>query len=223
MAIDQALFEAHAAGMGLPTIRVYRWEGQALTIGRLQDLDAARAAFPGVSCIRRPTGGRAVLHGSDLTITVVASEEILRPRPTARGVLASYHLLLQGVVQTVEDFGGRLVPGRNLRRENRSQDCFERVAACDLVDQATGVKALGAAQLRRRGAILQQVSLRPLQNVEILGAEFQRRLRHNFTEVLQVCGWRVENELTQEELRRASRIVENELLVSENSRRLPAS
>ncbi len=196
--------------MGLPTIRVYDWDEPALTIGRLQDFEAARLAFSGMACIRRPTGGRAVLHGSDLTISVVVREEQLRPRIEERGVLGSYHLLVQAIVETAGEYGICLERSPNSRGTNRSQDCFKHVAACDLVDQATGEKLLGAAQLRRQGTILQQMSLRPLQNVEILGAEFQASLRHNFQKILQISAWRLENELTQEERARATQIVERE-------------
>jgi len=211
MAIDQAIFEAHAEGIAPPTIRVYEWEAPVVTIGRLQSAEAARAAFPGLTCIRRPTGGRAVLHGDDLTISVVVREDLIRSCLAKRGILASYHLLLEAVVKTVAEYGVCLDQGSDRRREARSEDCFERVASCDLVERATGQKALGSAQLRRGGAILQQMSLRPLQKVQILGSEFQSCLRHNFKDVLGIDRW-LENGLTPREQIRARAIVREEMV-----------
>ena len=72
MAADLALLDAVAAG-GPPALRVYQWSPPALSLGRFQpeddvDHDACRRA--GVEVVRRPTGGRALLHGGDLTYAV---------------------------------------------------------------------------------------------------------------------------------------------------------
>ncbi|MGH9015016.1 MAG: lipoate--protein ligase family protein, partial [Acidimicrobiia bacterium] len=78
MAADLALLDGVVAGAP-PALRLYRWSPPALSLGRFQpdgDLDAAACSRWGVQVVRRPTGGRALLHGGDLTYAVAM------PRPT---------------------------------------------------------------------------------------------------------------------------------------------
>ena len=77
MAVDDALLGSCAAGAtGFPFLRFYRWDPPALSLGYHQD--AAQAADDsalqdlGLELVRRPTGGRAVLHEDELTYSVVA-------------------------------------------------------------------------------------------------------------------------------------------------------
>lgn len=77
MAIDEAILEAVRQGQSPPTLRLYSWQPACLSIGRFQraarsaDLDAL--ATLGYGFVRRPTGGRAVLHDHELTYAVVAA------------------------------------------------------------------------------------------------------------------------------------------------------
>ena len=68
MATDAALLrELRDDAQALPIVRVYGWDRPCVSLGRLQDEQAVRAAFPDLPLVRRPTGGRAVRHGDDLT------------------------------------------------------------------------------------------------------------------------------------------------------------
>jgi lipoate-protein ligase A len=158
MAADAALFEAiRDARLMLPVLRVYRWDRPSVSIGRLQDEAAVRAVYPSLPIVRRPTGGRAVLHGFDLTITIVTRDEWL-PATDAHGVLSSYRLIVSGIVSALRAVGHDAVSG--LRGpHSHSPRCFDSVAACDVADSRTGRKLLGSAQRRERGAILQQMDI----------------------------------------------------------------
>jgi hypothetical protein len=86
MAGDVALLEAFQRGEIPPTLRVYQWASPALTYGVNQQLpprlvDACAAL--GIPMLRRPTGGKAVLHGHDLTVGLVfcAADVCLNPLP----------------------------------------------------------------------------------------------------------------------------------------------
>ena len=70
------------------------------SIGRLQNEDVVRSLFPGLPVVRRPTGGRAVLHGQDLTISLALRLEWLPPE--CRSVPASYRLLMEPVKAALE-------------------------------------------------------------------------------------------------------------------------
>ena len=72
MGMDEALLASVVAG-GPPTLRLYRWQGAWLSLGYSQRLSSRRLAAcrqAGVGVVRRVTGGRAVLHGGDLTYAV---------------------------------------------------------------------------------------------------------------------------------------------------------
>jgi lipoate-protein ligase A len=77
MDADVALLDEVAAGAP-PALRLYTWTRPALSIGRFQsdaDVDCEACDAHGVEVVRRPTGGRALLHGADLTYAVAM------PRP----------------------------------------------------------------------------------------------------------------------------------------------
>ena len=105
MATDAALLrEMQDVGGALPIVRVYGWDRPCVTIGRLQDEAAVRAAYPNLPLVRRPTGGRAVLHGDDLTISIAARLADLPPGD-GLGVLATYRLLAGGLLDTFRALG----------------------------------------------------------------------------------------------------------------------
>ncbi|MEP0774137.1 MAG: lipoate--protein ligase family protein, partial [Acidobacteriota bacterium] len=75
MAVDEALAEAVAAGASAPLLRLYRWHPPCLSLGASQPFTVADVGFcsrHGVDLVRRPTGGRAVLHHHELTYLVAA-------------------------------------------------------------------------------------------------------------------------------------------------------
>ena len=83
MAVDEAILRAVAAGRVPPTLRLYAWEPPCLSLGRAQaaadvDLGALRVAGGSTELaevfdlVRRPTGGKAILHVDELTYSVVA-------------------------------------------------------------------------------------------------------------------------------------------------------
>src|SRR3954466_1989396 len=96
MAADLACLDEVATG-GEPVLRLYAWSPPALSLGRFQpetDVDAARCAELGIEVVRRPTGGKALLHGADLTYAVA----LARPAGPAGHVDAVYRTIAAGVV-----------------------------------------------------------------------------------------------------------------------------
>src|SRR5687768_17097271 len=76
MAIDEAILDAHLEGLVSPTLRIYGWEPRAVSIGYGQKLSytvESRIRSRGYDVVRRPTGGRAVLHEYELTYSFVGS------------------------------------------------------------------------------------------------------------------------------------------------------
>jgi lipoate-protein ligase A len=158
MARDVAILEAVSAGEGSPTLRLYGWKPPCLTLGRHQGLEAADLAFcrrEGIDVVRRPTGGRALLHHLELTYSVVAplgTAPLPRPlqdayRTICRALVRAMHLL--GV--TAELTGGEV--NLELPGPRTTIPCFEAPAGGEVV--VNGRKLVGSAMRAHGGAILQ--------------------------------------------------------------------
>lgn len=153
MAVDEAILLSHAAGEVPPTLRLYRWKPPALSLGYFQDagreVDADACARMGYDVVRRPTGGRAVLHDRELTYSVVISQALLPGT-----VLETYRWLSGGLLGGLELLG---VPAELSRpgglSEPGSAACFDSPSAYELV--VGGKKLIGSAQTRRQDTILQ--------------------------------------------------------------------
>ena len=105
MAVDEAILRMVAAGQVPPTLRFYAWEPACLSLGRAQpladaDLEALQAA--GFDLVRRPTGGRGILHADELTYSVIAPQ--VEPR-VAGGIMESYRRLSAGLMRGLEWLG----------------------------------------------------------------------------------------------------------------------
>ena len=105
MAIDEAITMAIAEGLAPPTLRFYAWAPPCVSMGRNQksaEVDAARCAARGYGIVRRPTGGRAILHTDELTYSLIAAPD----HPLMAGlVLDSYLRLSAGLVAGLTRLG----------------------------------------------------------------------------------------------------------------------
>ena len=159
MAIDEAILHAVAAGQAPPTLRFYAWEPPCLSLGRAQeaddvDLDALEST--GFGLVRRPTGGKAILHIDELTYSVIAPGA--EPR-VAGGILESYRRLSTGLTRGLERLGvPEIVANQRAARERLAGPiCFE--VPSDYEITAGGRKLVGSAQMRAQGAVLQHGAL----------------------------------------------------------------
>jgi lipoate-protein ligase A len=153
MAADQALLDDVVDG-ALPTLRLYRWVPPALSLGRFQpgdDVDVDACARLGVEVVRRPTGGRGLLHGADLTYAVAMT----RPEGAAGGVDAVYTWLAGGLIAGLQRLG---VAAAVARHDGPAGPvCFAGQQGADL--RVGERKLCGSAQVRREGAVLQHGSI----------------------------------------------------------------
>jgi len=160
MSVDEAILEAVAGGQAPPTLRLYAWEPPCLSLGHAQPIhvvDRAALAAAGWDVVRRPTGGRSLLHTDELTYSVAALET---SPGLAGGVLQSYRFLSQGLLAGLRALGLRPdEPGLTVvgEADRRNPVCFEVPSAYEVT--VRGRKLIGSAQLRRRGTLLQHGSL----------------------------------------------------------------
>src|SRR5690349_2496197 len=80
MAVDEALLEGVASGRSPATLRFYSWRPACLSLGYFQPfgiVDVSGCRARGVDVVRRPTGGRAILHDRELTYSLTLPASVL--------------------------------------------------------------------------------------------------------------------------------------------------
>ncbi len=166
MATDEAIVRAVTAGLVPPTLRLYAWEPPCLSLGRGQpgaEVEGAACTRDGVHVVRRPTGGRAILHTDELTYSVVAPPD--EPRLSG-DIPTSYRRLSRALLAALQHLGfaaASRIPSYELRvtsHESRVTNpiCFEVPSDYELTT-ADGRKLVGSAQMRSEGAVLQHGTL----------------------------------------------------------------
>ncbi|MGC4376525.1 biotin/lipoate A/B protein ligase family protein [Fictibacillus sp. Mic-4] len=165
MAMDEMLLTWHSEGKIAPVIRFYGWNPATLSIGYFQkvekeiNLEAVRNY--GLGFVRRPTGGRGVLHDKELTYSVIVSEA--HPQ-MPQSVTEAYRVISEGILEGFKNLGLDAyfaVPRTEEEREGlknpRSAVCFDAPSWYELVVE--GRKVAGSAQTRQKGVILQHGSI----------------------------------------------------------------
>lgn len=163
MAVDEAMLELAAGGSTL--LRFYGWEPWCLSLGRHQEaperlLGRSREDLrPGVDAVRRPTGGRSVFHGPEITYAFACPA---RAWGGPRAVLRTVHrALAEGLrsvgapLDAVQDDDAEANSAEAARISAAS--CFRDPAPGELT--ARGRKLVGSAQCRRQGGLLQHGSI----------------------------------------------------------------
>ena len=161
MAVDEAILEHIHRGESLPTLRLYAWQPPCLSLGYAQpvaDVDLPRLRERGWDLVRRPTGGRAILHTDELTYSVAAPAD--DPR-TAGTVLESYNRIARALLRALQELGLPVeieaqapVPAM---QGQANPVCFEVPSSYEIT--AGGRKLVGSAQARKREGVLQHGSL----------------------------------------------------------------
>lgn len=156
MAIDRYLLEQHRQGKQPPSIRFYTWQPGAISLGYHQKeyppawRELTWLGKP-LDIVRRPTGGRAVLHQGDLTYMVVTT---LAPGKR----LEVYKKISQFLIAGWRSLGVNLDYGTATKEYMQHPNCFATATGADLIT-TTGNKVIGSAQLRRGQTILQHGSM----------------------------------------------------------------
>jgi lipoyl(octanoyl) transferase len=161
MASDEAILEAVGQHQVPPTLRLYSWNPPCLSLGYAQpvkDVDCDTLEEAGWRLVRRPTGGRAILHTDELTYSVIGP--LNEPR-LAGGVLESYRRISLALLQALHSLG---LPARADQSyplpagaQQNGAVCFEVPSNYEIT--ASGKKIIGSAQSRRLAGILQHGSL----------------------------------------------------------------
>ncbi|WP_138494007.1 lipoate--protein ligase family protein [Paenibacillus pinistramenti] len=172
MAVDEAIMIAQHEGRVPPTVRFYNWLPGTLSVGYFQkaakEIDFDAVGRHNVGFVRRPTGGRAVLHDREVTYSLVVPETYPGlPKHVDEG----YRVLSEGLLYGFQRLGleAEMTGGYQLAagetpqaaRLSRSAACFDSPSRYELTVE--GRKIAGSAQMRSRGIVLQHGSI-PVDN-----------------------------------------------------------
>ena len=156
---DQLLLEA--AERGDPGFRVYGWDGVWVTVGRFQSPERDLVDPCNTRWILRPTGGKAVLHGHDVTVGLAVPLRLL-VGVDSRSVKGVYRAVVAPIVVALNACGVPAALAEETRHANtgmRTSDCFAFSSPNDVVDSSTGRKLCGCALRLTQTAVLVQASI----------------------------------------------------------------
>jgi len=161
MAVDEAVFRLNRREGLPPTLRFYGWRPAAVSLGYFQktsrEIDVGACRQAGIDIVRRPTGGKAVLHEHELTYSLVASAD----HPLFTGdIVGTYRVVSACIVEALRRLG--LTPeiafeGRTAAGTPLEGYCFAAPSRYELL--VGGRKICGSAQVRARGTFHQHGSL----------------------------------------------------------------
>ena len=129
MAIDEAIMLAVSEGASPPTLRFYAWDPPTVSIGYFQrlerEIDLVKVSEAGYDLVRRPTGGRTVLHDDEVTYSIIVREAEFRG-----SVVETYRRISTGLVEGLRALGieAGMVAAQEAGhdpREHSSAACFD--------------------------------------------------------------------------------------------------
>jgi lipoate-protein ligase A len=161
MALDEAIAIAVKQGSAPPTLRLYGWHEPSVSVGyfqKIMDVDVGYCAKKNIPLVRRLTGGRAILHGDEITYSFSSKAT---SGLFSKGLLDSYRKISTAFHLALSKMG--ITPGLQLVRTSRglqfskSPSCFQSASYGEVT--INGRKVIGSAQKRWTDALLQQGSI----------------------------------------------------------------
>lgn len=169
MARDSSILRALEEGSGTPTLRIYGWAAPTISIGYLQ----GPAPFQGMGMpvVRRITGGRAVVHSSEVTYSVTG---LMDDPLFSGGIMAAYSVISGCIIAALNDAGVDASYSRGSSGGERSEACFHAPSRYEVL--VGGRKLVGSAQRRLKRAFIQHGSILMDTDDELNERVFGRRL-----------------------------------------------
>ena len=165
MALDEAIAISVRKGDSLPTLRVYTWDKPSVSIGcfqKIRDVNIKYCQNAGIPIVRRPTGGRAILHNEELTysFSVKTDNELF-----SKGIFDSYKKISAALLLALSKIGlspeSKLIRGTRqpspVTRRSKSPLCFQSISYGEITIRNR--KIIGSAQKRWIDGLLQQGSI----------------------------------------------------------------
>ena len=166
MAVDEALLESAAA----PAIRFYRWRGPALSFGYFGLFADVAEQSRAREIVRRWTGGGVVLHGDDLTYSIIIPTGHALVGRSSLEIYSAVHDAIRRALQA----SGVEATLAAAAAPKVSEHCFANAVRADVISD--GRKIAGAAQRRSRLGLLHQGSIQHGDLPPRFSADFARAL-----------------------------------------------
>ena len=174
MQIDSDLLdEAIEKNEAEPVLRLYGWAPACVSLGRNQDdkfINQSVLDKYNIDCVRRLTGGRALLHDKELTYSYVTPASVIE---NGENVTESYQYISGIWIDIFRNLGIELTIGGAPRHITKNNYCMSVSTGADLSYQ--GKKFIGSAQCRKNGYILQHGSILFDYNKTFLDEIFQEK------------------------------------------------
>jgi lipoate-protein ligase A len=181
MAIDEALLETAE----IPTIRFYKWDHPALSFGYFGKFTEVASHAAKRDLVRRWTGGGIVLHGDDLTYSIVIPAAVPAFSESPMSIYAEVHASLcralaacgqNAELAAVASLYERRpeVHSAVIDRRYNKDACFDNPVRADVL--SNGRKVAGAAQRRTRRGLLQQGSIQGIDLTKDFADQFAMEL-----------------------------------------------
>ncbi len=171
MQIDSDLLdEAIAKELKEPLFRLYAWSPRCISLGRNQKDDFLKRVNE--DCVRRLTGGRALLHDDEITYSFIAPATAI---PDGESVPLSYRYISGILIDFFKTLGVELDFGENKRVSTHFDYCMLLSTGADVCYE--GKKIIGSAQCRKQGYILQHGSILFGYNKELLESLFHEEVQ----------------------------------------------
>ncbi|OGI20337.1 MAG: hypothetical protein A2287_04315 [Candidatus Melainabacteria bacterium RIFOXYA12_FULL_32_12] len=157
MAIDEALLADSIKNTLEPTLRLYGWSRPTLTLGRNQSMQGINLDFcmqNNIDIVKRPTGGRAVLHQHELTYSFIIPINLLKD---GSSVLSSYKQISDALIISFKKLNVELSYPKYKKISVKDGYCMAISTGSDLNYQ--NKKLIGSAQFRKQDYILQHGSI----------------------------------------------------------------
>ncbi len=162
MAIDEALVEAAGAGLSAQTVRLYGFSPATLSLGRFQRVKGMLLSeslqTDGVTLVRRPTGGHAVLHDEELTYSVALSKALIASQLGDSRKQTVYEFIAGILLAGLSKLGIAAKINASRQGDIRNPDCFRSSGELE-ISAPDGRKLIGSAQMTTQTAILQHGSI----------------------------------------------------------------
>jgi lipoate---protein ligase len=193
MSIDRWLLQQHILGQIPPTLRFYTWSNPTISLGYHQrhypeHWQSLIWQDSPVDLVKRPTGGRGVLHQGDLTYALIGSGFVGKR-------VEVYQQICQFLIDGWRSIGVELKYGDAGTGYIHNPNCFGTATSADLVC-ADGYKLIGSAQLIKSGAILQHGSMRLNPDVDLFKQVFGETISPPPSSISQLTNDRIIDALT---------------------------
>ncbi|MFA5394337.1 MAG: lipoate--protein ligase family protein [Candidatus Ratteibacteria bacterium] len=202
MEFDLKLLASAERGEIPPTLRFYRWNPPAVSLGSGQkpeeeaNLDFCRQN--GIDVVRRPSGGGAILHEDEITYSFTSR---ISDHPAFQDLLSSYYIIVEGLMEGLKKIGvDAEVRGGKSSGPERYIPCFALSSRHDLV--VKDKKIIGSAQRRKKNAFMQHGSIPISYNPRLVTGVFQnpQDFFDKATSITEILGHRPEDNVIKNAL-----------------------